>query len=91
MSDFKGPVDEYERLAQAIDVNYEVDASAWKLTVADNGVGSPAMTHATGGLGTSIVNALAKQLGAQVSTKSDAAGASVSVTHSNFRSPAKGP
>ena len=47
-------------------VTYEVDGPDWKLTVSDNGVGKvPGQApQAPAGLGTTIVNALAKQLDA---------------------------
>ena len=67
-------------------VRYEANASGWRLTLADNGVGkldenSPL---ARLGLGTSIVAALADQLHARVETISTGAGASISVTHATF-------
>ncbi len=57
-------------------VSYEVDGSGWKLTVSDNGVGkNPGdVPRAQGGLGTTIVGALAHQLDAHVETDSSPAG-----------------
>lgn len=48
-------------------VDYEAEGSAWSLSVADDGVGVAAdPTSAPAGLGTSIVQALARQLKAEV-------------------------
>ena len=64
-------------------VTYEVDESDWKLIISDNGMGKKEgdgpRAHG-GGLGTTIVNALAKQLGARVDTETGAAGMKVSIT-----------
>jgi len=67
-------------------VAYEVHGTDWKLTVSDNGVGRPDNSGppAKGGLGTSLVKALAHQLDAQVETISGPSGMSVSVTHATF-------
>ncbi len=67
-------------------VRYETNATGWRLSLTDNGVGklddnSP---RAKVGLGTSIVAALAEQLGARVETISSASGTSVSITHATF-------
>ena len=69
-------------------VSYEVDGSDWKLTVSDNGTGKPdeAALSAKGGLGTSIVKALAQQLDAKVEFTGGPEGTSVSVTHATFTS-----
>jgi two-component sensor histidine kinase len=47
-----------------ITVSYEVSGTDWKLSVADNGIGKPdgVFAQPRSGLGTGIVNALAKQL-----------------------------
>lgn len=68
---------------RTIVVSYEVEASDWTLTVADNGIGKSHVGESgvKGGLGTSLVNALAAQLDAHVSTKTSTAGTSVSVIH----------
>ena len=72
-------------------VRYEVDGMDWKLSVSDNGVGRPngSGNAAKGGLGTSLVSALAHSLDAQVKTTSGPEGMSVSITHATFvsRSP----
>jgi two-component sensor histidine kinase len=72
----------------AVIVRYEVDGTNWKLSVSDNGVGRPEVdgTSAKGGLGTSLVNALAHQLDAKVKITSSADGMSVSITHATFTS-----
>ncbi len=67
-------------------VTYEVDGSDWKLTVSDNGVGripGPA-PQAPAGLGTTIVDALAKQLDAEVAFDGGDPGLRVSITHATF-------
>jgi len=67
-------------------VRYEVQGRDWKLSVSDNGVGRPEnMTSPVkGGLGTSLVKALAQQLDAKVEIESGPAGLTVSVTHVTF-------
>lgn len=69
-----------------VKVRYEVNGADWKLSVCDNGVGGVegAGPPPKGGLGTSLVKALANQLEAKVETASGPAGMSVSVTHSVF-------
>ncbi|MDB5705761.1 MAG: histidine kinase [Sphingomonas bacterium] len=71
----------------AIRVSYEIDDKDWKLSVSDNGVGKKDPANASEpGLGTSIVDALAKQLGAKVERRGDAEGMTVSITHATFTS-----
>jgi chemotaxis protein methyltransferase CheR len=62
-------------------VAYEVGKSAWKLIISDNGIGKEAdeAPRTAGGLGTTIVKALAQQLGASVETQSSDAGLKVSI------------
>jgi chemotaxis protein methyltransferase CheR len=69
-----------------ITVSYEVSGTDWKLSVADNGIGKPdgVFAQPKSGLGTGIVNALAKQLDSQVKTLSGPKGTTVSVTHATF-------
>ena len=69
-------------------VTYEHDRRDWKLTVSDNGMGYDALAHlpAEGGLGTTIVKALAKQLGARVEVDSSTTGLTTSVTRATFPS-----
>ncbi len=71
-----------------ITVAYDVAGTDWKLSVADNGVGRPdgVFAQPKAGLGTGIVNALAKQLDAQVETLSGSEGTTVSITHATFAS-----
>jgi two-component sensor histidine kinase len=64
-------------------VGYKVDGPNWTLSVSDDGVGMPTgAVRAKAGLGTSIVQALAKQLGAEVSVTDAKPGTSVCVCHS---------
>jgi chemotaxis protein methyltransferase CheR len=72
----------------AIVVSYKVADADWKLTVSDNGVGKPDLgaSQKKGGLGTSLVQSLAKQLDAQVDIVSDPHGRAVSITHATFKS-----
>jgi two-component sensor histidine kinase len=69
-----------------VTVRYEANGTDWKLTVSDNGVGRSENSGPPlkGGLGTSLVKALAHQLDAKVETISSPAGMSVSVTHATF-------
>jgi two-component sensor histidine kinase len=64
-----------------IHVSYSTDAPDWTLAVTDNGVGLPRDGVRKVGLGASIVEALAKQLGAKVATADARPGASVSIAH----------
>jgi len=72
----------------SIGVSYEVNGSDWKLVVSDNGVGKDAMpgVKSGSGLGTAIVQALVKQLGAQIETTSGETGTTVSISHATFTS-----
>ena len=65
-----------------IQVDYRADGPAWTLSVRDTGVGMP-RDHASAkpGLGTGIVEALAKQLGATVRLTSADPGTQVSIIH----------
>ena len=69
-----------------ITVAFDVSGTDWKLSVTDNGTGTPdgVFAQPKTGLGTGIVNALAKQLDAKVETLSGPRGTSVSVTHTMF-------
>lgn len=51
-------------------VSYKVSDTDWKLTISDNGGGKPELSagEKKGGLGTSLVKSLAKQLDAGVET-----------------------
>ena len=65
-----------------ISVDYRSDGPAWTLSVRDTGVGMP-KDHASAkpGLGTGIVEALAKQLGASVRHEPANPGTLVSIVH----------
>jgi two-component sensor histidine kinase len=69
-----------------IAVRYDAAGTNWKLSVTDNGIGRPdgVFAQEKTGLGTSIVKALAQQLGAQVETLAGSKGTSVSVTRATF-------
>ena len=65
-----------------VDVDYSVQPHGWTLLVSDNGIGMPAEPDlAKAGLGTSIVQALAKQLNAAISVEDEAPGTRVLLTH----------
>jgi two-component sensor histidine kinase len=72
--------------AGVVTIRYEINGGDWKLSVSDNGVGRTEVSGppGKGGLGTSLVTALAHQLDAQVVTLSKKTGMSVSVTHATF-------
>ena len=64
-------------------VSFASSPSAWRLSVADDGVGISSHlpeAPATGGLGTSIVEALTRQLGGRLTTSAASPGTTVSVT-----------
>ncbi len=66
-------------------VSYQAHGPNWTLAVADDGVGMPKdAASATPGLGTSIVEALAKQLGARVQVVGGHPGTTVSIVHSQI-------
>lgn len=58
---------------------YEAAPSGWRLEVSDDGVGLP--DKVSPGLGTSIVEALARQLDAVVTVSGTTQGTTVSITH----------
>lgn len=65
-----------------IHVDYHALGPSWALSVTDDGVGTAeSMAAAKPGLGTSIVEALARQLDASVETSDTAPGTMVSVQH----------
>jgi two-component sensor histidine kinase len=70
-----------EKVGSAITVTYAADDRGWSLAVSDNGVGNAGLNALPpkGGLGTSIIKALAVQLGANVTTESSQAGTTVSI------------
>jgi chemotaxis protein methyltransferase CheR len=71
----------------AIVVSYKIAEKDWKLTISDNGIGKPDVKASQGkaGLGTSLIQALARQLDATVDVKSDLHGTAVSMTHATFK------
>ncbi len=74
--------------AGQIVVTYEVAGKNWKLAVTDNGIGNAkaGAEKKTPGLGTSIVEALAKHLAASVEISMTPKGTCVSITHGTFKS-----
>jgi two-component sensor histidine kinase len=64
-------------------VTYRTNRPGWTLSISDNGLGKSieAASGAKSGLGTSILNALAQQLDAQVDVASSSTGTTVSVIH----------
>ena len=76
-----------EKPDAAIVVSYKVAETDWKLTVSDNGIGKPDVKagDTKPGLGTSLVQALAKQLDARLDIASDRHGTAVSMTHATFK------
>jgi two-component sensor histidine kinase len=63
-------------------VDYRSEGPRWTLSVGDNGVGKSERSHSpTPGLGTNIVETLARQLRAHVVVADTNPGTSVSVTH----------
>jgi chemotaxis protein methyltransferase CheR len=73
-------------------VAYGTEGSAWTLSISDNGVGKPhdGAADAKTGLGTSIVQALAKDLEATVKFRSDEFGTTVSIIHAPRTAPPTG-
>jgi len=69
-------------------VAYDLAAPNWRLSVSDNGIGRPEgeSDRTTPGLGTTIVEALAKQLDARAETLTTKHGRTVSITHGPFSS-----
>jgi PAS domain S-box-containing protein len=74
-----------ERVAGLIVVAYEATETSWRLAVSDDGSGTPEghlkLDKPTSGLGTIIVEALAKQLDARVEVVRNPKGTTVSITH----------
>jgi PAS domain S-box-containing protein len=71
--------------AGALVVAYEAAETSWRLTVSDNGIGIPEgqlyPNKPRPGLGTIIIEALAKQLDARVGVTRSRRGTTVSITH----------
>lgn len=64
-----------------IKVDYLASSTGWTLTVADDGDGMTAEADAKPGLGTGIVEALARQLGATVKVADQSPGTKITVAH----------
>ena len=71
----------------SIVVSYKVSGPDWKLTISDNGIGKPDVSGepTKPGLGTSLVQSLAKQLEGVVDIKNDSQGRAVSIIHATFK------
>jgi chemotaxis protein methyltransferase CheR len=77
-----------DRAAGLLVVGYEASDTGWRLAVSDNGIGTEKVhlgsARTASGLGTIIVEALAKQLGAHVDTVTNPQGTTVSITHGSI-------
>jgi two-component sensor histidine kinase len=78
----------FPKTDKTVVVSYEIDGPDWKLVVSDNGIGKPDAvgTPAKGGLGTTLVKALAQDLDAEVEVLSGPGGVNVSLTHAALAS-----
>jgi two-component sensor histidine kinase len=74
------------RADACVRISFEQDGEDWKLSVADNGVGMRAKPTPPnpGGLGTAIVAALVKQLGAKLTEASTKTGLTISIERATF-------
>jgi two-component sensor histidine kinase len=72
--------------SDAVIVRYEMNGTDWKLSISDNGIGrtKAGRIQSKGGLGTSLVRALAHQLVADIETTRDSGGMAVAITHTIF-------
>lgn len=74
-----------DRTVGLLVIAYEAAETSWRLAVSDNGSGTPEghldLDKATPGLGTIIIEALAKQLDARVEVVRKPKGTTVSITH----------
>lgn len=70
-----------EKQSGKITVDYRSDGAAWTLSVADTGVGMAQDAPPTAGLGTSIIQALARQLKAEVDVTDMKPGTKISLVH----------
>ena len=77
-----------DKAGSLVMVTYESRGADWKLVVSDNGIGKDltAAAETVGGLGTVIVQALVKQLGARMDVQSSPSGLSVAITRATFAS-----
>lgn len=73
--------------AGRIAMSYRSLGSDWRLRVVDDGVGMPQNESAKGGLGTSLINALAKKLQARIEIAHNNPGTAVSVIHTAAHTP----
>lgn len=67
--------------AGRIAVDYRTEGTDWTLSVSDDGIGFPTGVAGKPGLGTGIVEALARQLGAGVTVTGTKPGTRVSIVH----------
>ena len=72
-----------------IKIRYETNENSWRLQVIDDGVGLASSQQSNGqptkgGLGTTLVSALAQHLGGTVGSESGPHGTTVSVSHAEF-------
>jgi two-component sensor histidine kinase len=76
------------REGSVVMVTYESKDEDWKLIVSDNGVGKDvkSVIETRGGLGTVIVQALVKQLGARMDVLNTPTGLNIAVTRASFTS-----
>ena len=72
------------RAGARILITFEVEEPDWKLSISDNGCGRTVAPASSGGLGTAIVAALAKQLHAGIEEVSGPAGLCIEVTRATF-------
>jgi len=72
-----------EQLAGTIKVGYASEGGDWSLTVTDDGIGMPGGAPPSTGLGTSIIEALARKLDATVTASSADPGTNVTIAHQN--------
>lgn len=67
-----------------IAIAYKFQGPNWILCVSDDGVGMPLVAPDRTGLGTSIIDALARQLNASVTTVPEKPGTKVSIEHTQI-------
>jgi PAS domain S-box-containing protein len=72
-----------DRTDSIVVVAYDPAAPDWRLSVSDNGIGKPEgeLDRTISGLGTTIIEALAKQLDARIEIVTNAHGRTVSIIH----------
>jgi chemotaxis protein methyltransferase CheR len=77
-----------DRSDATVIVAYDLTGPNWRLTVSDNGIGRPEghSDKTNPGLGTTIIEALAKQLDARLEVLMNPHGTTVSITHATFAS-----